>query len=451
MCVESRGTQTWRATRKGSCPLSRAQRKATTPIKGRDVLATLGSIKEALVQQEGSAGPVSWWPNKTPCSGRGWTLPWCVLQHCSPGLIDCSARDEDHKLCWNFRQNKLSRSDPAHNAGHDIDGPFEKENSLQLEDNYGNNNTQSVSINTVSRAVDQYCINGWRKTSHTHQSAVKTSTRAEAEEVAVGVVGGIGCLCAACPGEPILQTKCHHHFPNAFPGCLSRGLLLLTSALHSLFAQWKGKGSPVPTGNFPHGKCLVQFSLIKLQLSTQGWSPSTERGNAEGPGTAEDQSISVVLHLLPFLGLVSRPSSSCWLFNVICWLGNSVLPQYCPKAKDIRKPSLPTDTKGYNPPPNKADLHWGSFALMPWCFHCSSNYICSKKFFFKIYIQHKILKILSRNTSYFSGKMWLTPLVFVHWSWLKHKHQFTHKKTTSKICQVPGLPLHNTSKKKFQW
>lgn len=60
------------------------------------------------------------------------------------------------------------------------------------------------------------------------------------------------------------------HFQNTLPGCLLKGLLLLTSAPHSLFAHCNGKGSPVPAGKFPHGRCLVQFGLIKLQLLTQG-------------------------------------------------------------------------------------------------------------------------------------------------------------------------------------
>jgi len=78
------------------------------------------------------------------------------MVHCySAGLIDCSTVDEDHRLCQNFQQYKLTKPAPAHNAGHDINGPFEKENSLQLEADYGNNNTQSVSISTVRRAVDQ--------------------------------------------------------------------------------------------------------------------------------------------------------------------------------------------------------------------------------------------------------------------------------------------------------
>lgn len=268
-CTDVCGEQ-GRAPRKGSCPLSRAQRKACTPIKGRDVLATLGSSKEALVQWEGSAGPASWWPNKTPCSGRGRTLPWCVLQHCSPGLADCSTRDEDHKVCWNFRQNKLSKPDPAHNAGHDIDGPFEKENSLQLEDNYGNNNTQSVSINTVSRAVDQYCINGWRKTSHTHQSAVKTSRKAETEEVAVG-----GCNRAqaldifAQPAQvspfykPNATTIFQTHSLAACPGVSCSSPQPFTVSLHSEMA----KGAQSLQGTFPMGGAW--YSSVWLNSSFQ--------------------------------------------------------------------------------------------------------------------------------------------------------------------------------------
>lgn len=31
----------------------------------------------------------------------------------------------------------------------------------------------------------------------------------------------------------------------------------------------KCKGSPVPAGNFPHGRCFVQFSLLKPQPLTQ--------------------------------------------------------------------------------------------------------------------------------------------------------------------------------------
>lgn len=78
-----------------------------------------------------------------------------MVCHYSAGLIDCSTVDEDHRPCRKFQLNKLTRPAPAHNAGQDIDGPFEKENSLQLEADYGNNNTQSVSINTVRRAADQ--------------------------------------------------------------------------------------------------------------------------------------------------------------------------------------------------------------------------------------------------------------------------------------------------------
>lgn len=55
--------------------------------------------------------------------------------------------------------------------------------------------------------------------------------------------------------------------------------------------------------------------------------------------------------------------------------------------------------------------------------------------------------------------MSLSPLVFVHWSQLKYKYQFTHKRNTAthKICKEPCLTPHNTSqlllskKKKIQF
>lgn len=72
-------------------------------------------------------------------------------------------------------------------------------------------------------------------------------------------------------GSPFAKPNATAIFPNTFPGCLFRGLLLLlSSAPHSLSAHRNGKGSPVPAGNFRHGRCLVQFSLIELQLLTQG-------------------------------------------------------------------------------------------------------------------------------------------------------------------------------------
>lgn len=71
-------------------------------------------------------------------------------------------------------------------------------------------------------------------------------------------------------GSPFAKPNATAIFPNTFPGCLFRGLLLLSSAPHSLSAHCNGKGSPVPAGNFCHGRCLVQFSLIELQLLTQG-------------------------------------------------------------------------------------------------------------------------------------------------------------------------------------
>lgn len=75
-------------------------------------------------------------------SGEGWQLGCCRVHCYAAGLTDCSTVDEDHRLCQNFQQYKLTKPAPAHSAGHDIDGLFEKENSLQLEADYGNNNTQ---------------------------------------------------------------------------------------------------------------------------------------------------------------------------------------------------------------------------------------------------------------------------------------------------------------------
>lgn len=157
--LEDQGIQTWRPLREGSCPLSRPQREASTQVKGRDVQATLSRRKEGLVQWE-----VQW-----VCSGSILTIKQNTLLMPTLGgdgsCLVCSITVHlvtPITLLWmkimGFAEafdKKIHQASLSPHARHDINGPLEKENSLQLQDDYGNYNTQSVPINTVSRAVDQ--------------------------------------------------------------------------------------------------------------------------------------------------------------------------------------------------------------------------------------------------------------------------------------------------------
>lgn len=117
--LEDQCMQTSRPLREGSYPLSRAQREASTQVKGRDVQATLIRRKEGLVQWEGSAEAAFWQSNETPTLCPLWEGMAAAL--CAPSLFSWY----HWSLCCEWRPRallklltkKFTRPDPARKQG----------------------------------------------------------------------------------------------------------------------------------------------------------------------------------------------------------------------------------------------------------------------------------------------------------------------------------------------